>query len=192
MEEFYLEEPSLKRKEEAIDYIRENIEYNSSINGVGGLDSYCDKYEEWLEKVNKERFQENIPDDKSPRFTYFLIRNKDDKIIGMINIRSRMTPSLFIYGGNIGYGIRPTERGKRYSKINLYLGLEKCFDLGMDSVLISANDDNPASFRTILALGGILENKKLDDNNKPYGRYWIDVERSLENYKEIYKPKKKN
>ena len=61
MEEFYLEEPSLKRKEEAIDYIRENIEYNSSINGVGGLDSYCDKYEEWLEKVNKERFQEKSP-----------------------------------------------------------------------------------------------------------------------------------
>lgn len=27
------------------------------------------------------------------------------------------------FGGNIGYGIRPTERRKGYNKMNLYLGL---------------------------------------------------------------------
>ena len=32
MEQFYLEEPSLKRKDEAIDYIQEHIKYNSNIN----------------------------------------------------------------------------------------------------------------------------------------------------------------
>ena len=30
---FYLEEPSLKRKEEALEYLQEHQEYNSDING---------------------------------------------------------------------------------------------------------------------------------------------------------------
>lgn len=40
MEKFYLEEPSLNKKEEAIEYINEHYEYNSNINGVGGLKRY--------------------------------------------------------------------------------------------------------------------------------------------------------
>ena len=57
MERFYLEEPSLKRKDAAIDYINEHIYYGSNINGVGGLDRILNEgwsYEEWLEKLGKE------------------------------------------------------------------------------------------------------------------------------------------
>lgn len=38
MEKFYLEKPSLERKEEIFEYINEFVEYNSDINGTGGLD----------------------------------------------------------------------------------------------------------------------------------------------------------
>ena len=44
----------------------------------------------------------------------------------MINIRLALNESLKKYGGNIGYCIRPVERGKGYNKINLYLGLKIC------------------------------------------------------------------
>ena len=38
MEKFYLERPSFERKDEIIEYINEFVEYNSEINGTGGLD----------------------------------------------------------------------------------------------------------------------------------------------------------
>ena len=37
METFYLEEPNINRKEDAISYIHEFYEYHSEINGTGGL-----------------------------------------------------------------------------------------------------------------------------------------------------------
>lgn len=38
METFYLETPSLERKNEIIDYINEFVEHKSDINGTGSLD----------------------------------------------------------------------------------------------------------------------------------------------------------
>ena len=52
MEKFYLETPSLERKNEIIDYINEFVEYNSDINGTGSLDNilYGYTFEQSLEK----------------------------------------------------------------------------------------------------------------------------------------------
>ena len=44
MEIFYLEIPSLERKNEIIDYINEFVEYKSDINGTGSLDKILDGY----------------------------------------------------------------------------------------------------------------------------------------------------
>ena len=42
METFYLETPSLERKNEIIDYINEFVEHKSDINGTGSLDKILD------------------------------------------------------------------------------------------------------------------------------------------------------
>lgn len=184
MEKFYLEKPSLKRKNDAIEYINEHIEYSSNINGAGQLDSYLKEktYEDWLLYLDK--MKEGI-NDWVPSSTYFLIRKNDDKIIGMINIRHKLNDTLLIHGGHIGYGIRPKERVKGYNKINLYLGLIKCKNLGIKKALLMAYDNNLASIKTILAFNGVLENKiKENDNDVLLGRYWINVEESLESKKE--------
>ena len=44
MEKFYLEIPSLKRKEEIIAYLNEFVLYNSDINGSGFLDKILEGY----------------------------------------------------------------------------------------------------------------------------------------------------
>ena len=44
MERFYLEEPSLERKDEIIEYLDEFVKYNSNINGTGSLDKIYDGY----------------------------------------------------------------------------------------------------------------------------------------------------
>ena len=48
---FELVKPTMEYKEKAIEFINEFYEYNSEINGVGGLYRYLDDYEGWLEKL---------------------------------------------------------------------------------------------------------------------------------------------
>mgnify|MGYP004651069969 FL=1 len=189
MEKFYLEEPSINRKDEAISYINEFYKYNSQINGTGGLHRYLDDYEGWLKKLNED--YSRIPSkEKVPARTYFLIRENDNKIIGMINIRLALNEKLKKFGGNIGYSIRPTERGKGYNKINLYLGLKVCQNYGISKVLMDADKDNPASWRTIEALGGINIREFFDSENAHciVKDYEIDVDESISKNSIIYEP----
>ena len=128
---FYLEEPTIERKKDAIDYISEFLKYDSDINGTGLLDKYLkeESYENWLiylSKVQNKDYAYSI--NFVPNRTFFLIREEDNKIVGMINIRLELNEKLKNSGGHIGYSIRPTERRKGYNKINLYLGLKKCFE----------------------------------------------------------------
>ena len=190
MEKLYYEEPSLRRKQEAIEYIEEHQKYNSKINGVGGLDRYINDYEGWLKKL-EEDYNRKPTEEKVPARTYYLIRKSDDKIIGMINIRLILNEKLKKYGGNIGYGIRPTERRKGYNKINLYLGLKVCQKYNIKQELLDADIENIGSWKTMEALGGKRIREYYDDE---YAKctvvdYIIDVEKSLEKYKEIYEQK---
>lgn len=186
MERFYLEVPSISRKADAIDYINENIQYKSDLNGTGGLDRFGDDYEGWLIKL-EEDYSRVPTEERVPGRTYFLVRESDNRIIGMINIRLSLNEKLRNYGGNIGYGIRPTERGNGYNKINLYLGLKVCFGCGIDTVLLDADLNNPASWKTMEALGGIRIAEYYDENYKEnIVKYSIDVKKSLETYKDTY------
>ena len=187
MEKFYLEEPSLKRKEDVKEYIEEHFKYNSNINGDSGLEEGYINYEEWLKKIELLKNPETCPKNYCPGVEYFLIRQDDDKLVGLINLRWNLNDKMLEHGGHIGYGIRPLERRKGYNKINLYLCLLKAKELGLDKVLLTAYDDNPGSVKTILALGGELENKIIEDS-KLLGRYWIDVNKSLSDYEDTYKP----
>lgn len=186
MDKFYFEEPSIKRKKDAISYIEEFYEYNSQINGVGGLHRYLNDYEGWLKKLEEDYTR--IPnEEKVPARTYFLVRQNDDRIIGMINIRLALNEKLKKYGGHIGYSIRPTERGKGYNKINLFLGLKVCQKYGIEKVLMDADDENSASWRTMEALGAIKVKDFFDEKSNCVVRdYEIDVNKSINENSAIY------
>ena len=181
-----LEVPSIERKQDALDYIKEFKEYNSKINGVGGLDRYIENYEGWLEKLEQDYIR--IPsEEKVPARTYFLVRNNDDRIVGMINIRLALNKKLREYGGNIGYSIRPTERRKEYNKINLYLGLKICQEYGIKEVLMDCDKDNLGSAKTMQALGGVLKREYFcDRDNCIVQDYTIDVDKAICDNKDEY------
>ena len=187
MEKFYLEEANLERKREAIEYVLEHNKYNSNMAGSSGLDDEYLCYEKWISKVESQKDEKTSPSSRCVGIQYFLIREDDNKIVGMINLRWNLDDWMLIHGGHIGYGVRPTERRKGYNKIGLYLCLLKAQKLQLDKVLITAFDDNIGSIKTIEALGGVLENK-IEVEGKDYlkGRYWIDVEESIKKYKEEY------
>ena len=193
MEKFYLELPSLERKNDALEYIEEFYKYDSQIHGTGSLDRELKKgkmYEEWLSNSIKLR-DENYALEKGlvPAYTYFLIREDDNKLIGMIDLRLGLNDYLRNFGGHIGYSIRPTERKKGYNKINLYLILQVAKDNNLEKVLITCADSNDGSRKTILSLGGEFEKNNFDESdNETMELYWIDVNESLEKYKDIYEP----
>lgn len=190
MEKFYYELPSMERKDEIIDYINEFVKYNSNINGTGALDKILEglTFEEALErclKMEDSTYASSFG--KSPNKTFLLIRKDDNKIIGTLNLRWDLTENLKRFGGNIGYGIRPLERRKGYNKINLYLGLIEAQKKNLDTVMLDCDIDNLGSERTILALGGVLNKEEINPyNNKLTKSYNIDVEKTLNDYKDYY------
>ena len=193
MEKFYLEKPTIKRKEEALNYLEEHVKYKSDMNGTGSMDRCLNDwtYEKWLEELEKKTNHENMDSiGWAPSITFFLIRENDNKIIGMINIRYNVTEEIISKGGShIGYGIRPTERRKGYNKINLYLGLLEEKKLGEKTVLLECTADNIGSNKTIIALGGDLEKSEIDEwDNLLTNYYWIDVNNSIDKYSDKYEP----
>lgn len=185
MEKFYFEIPGISRKEDAIDYIREFLEYGSEINGAGGLHRFLDDYEGWLKKLDLDYIQ--VPnEERVPARTYFLVRESDSRIVGMINIRLALNERLSHYGGHIGYSIRPTERGKGYNNINLYLGLKVCRKYGIERIFMDADLENPASWKTMEAFGGVRIREYYDDVNAhcTVVDYNIDVSRALDSHPE--------
>lgn len=179
--------PTKQYENQALNYIEEFYQYNSNINGAGKLDDYLDNYNEWLLYLESLR---NISptEEKVPTETFFLVRESDNKIVGMINIRLALNEKLKKAGGHIGYSIRPTEREKGYNKINLYLGLLLCRENGIKEVFMDCDKNNIASAKTIKALGGILVKEYLNDKNNYIQDYIINVNDSINKYKNIYEP----
>ena len=190
IETFYLETPSLERKDEIIDYINEFIEYKSDINGMEALARilYGYTFEESLNMCLNMQYEEYAKIYGRCQYkTFLLIRKNDNKIIGTINIRWNLSEEMKKFAGNIGYGIRPTERRKGYNKINLYLGLIEAKKAGLDRVMLDCETKNLASSKTMEALGGKLERTEIDpDDGILTSVYWIDVDESLEKYKDEY------
>ncbi|MBO4651906.1 MAG: GNAT family N-acetyltransferase [Lachnospiraceae bacterium] len=186
MEKFYLEVPGIEREADAVDYIREFQEYGSPINGVGGLHRYLEDYAGWLRMTEARNVMEPT-EDRCPAREYFLVRESDRRIVGMTNIRIALNERMSKYGGHIGYSIRPTERGRGYNKINLYLALKVCNRYGIETVMMDADLDNPASWRTMEALGGVRVREYFDDEESHCDVvvYHIDTEKALEEHAEF-------
>lgn len=121
------------------------------------------------------RDQSKLPSYYVPSYDYFAV--DDDKFVGVIHIRIRLTDNLLKYGGHIGYGVNPRYWKMGYGKEILKLALKQYKDLiEEDKILITCDDDNIGSYKIIEANGGKLENKvKNEDCGEKFltRRYWI-------------------
>lgn len=187
MDRFFHISPAAMHESAAKEYINEFKVYGSQVNGAGGLDRYLpDNYAAWLDKLAADRVR--IPDEERvPAETFFLVRESDGRIVGMVNIRLALNDDLRKSGGNVGYAIRPTERQKGYNKINLYLALLCLKKHGICEALLDCDVKNTASERTMQALGGqMIEEFYDEEENCNARKYIIDIDKAIEKYGHKY------
>ena len=173
MEKIILVKPDLSYADEIIKYKEEALKENPLINGSAGLNRFS-SIEDWLEELKKRSSEATVPEGLVPSSTYIGVREKDNYIVGMIDIRHYLNDFLKQFGGNIGYSVRKSERNKGYAKQMLKLALEKCKELKIKKVLITCDEDNITSEKVILSANAKFEDiRNVDGENKK--RFWIDL-----------------
>ncbi|MFC4784353.1 GNAT family N-acetyltransferase [Nocardioides sp. MAHUQ-72] len=102
---------------------------------------------------------------------YFWIVDAGE-MIGFLALRHRLNDYLLEQGGHIGYSVRPARRREGHASRALALAVSRAAELGLDRVLVTCDDDNLGSRRTIENGGGELEDVRAGKR-----RYWISTAR---------------
>lgn len=176
MEEIRLVNPSIEYAEDIMQFKQEIISAKDSdaFAGCGSL-SRCETVEEWISVLRDMENVETCPEGSVTSNTYLAVRAADNRVVGIIDLRHHINhPILGLWGGHIGYSIRPSERNKGYAKEMLRLNLQKCRERNLDKVMITCSPENVASAKTIIANGGIFE-KNVEVDGEVIQRYWIDL-----------------
>ncbi|NUS16606.1 MAG: GNAT family N-acetyltransferase [Streptomyces sp.] len=95
--------------------------------------------------------------------------------LGAIDLRHYLNAFLLEGGGHIGYSVRPSARGRGLASWALGAVLRKAPALGLDRVLLTCDDGNTASARTIERNGGVLEDVRSTAGGRKR-RYWIALD----------------
>ncbi len=115
-----------------------------------------------------------IPADFVPHSTFWLVEGSE--VVGVSSLRHRLTPKLHEEGGHIGYGIRPSARGRGLGKAILALTLREAARRGIDRALLTCAKANAASAAVIAANGGLLESEsRVERRGEVVQRWWIEL-----------------
>ena len=175
-----LTEPQKKYADDIWQFRKEILEFDKGnedqFSGCMSLDVSVSA-EEWIKICELRKSEETCGEVGStvPSHVYLAVRKSDDKIVGIIDLRHHINhPVLGTWGGHCGYSVRPSERGKGYAKEMLSLNIQKAKGMGIEKLLVTCDERNVVSEKTILANGGVYE-KTIDVDDCRIKRYWITV-----------------
>lgn len=104
-----------------------------------------------------------------PSDTRWLVDDHGE-VVGFLDVRLELNEGLRRDGGHIGYAVRPSRRREGHAAAGLRAGLALLGEVGVSQALVTCDDDNVGSWRTIEGAGGVLEDV-LDGKR----RYWVPV-----------------
>ncbi|GAA1577243.1 GNAT family N-acetyltransferase [Kribbella karoonensis] len=135
--------------------------------------STAEGFAAWVQRL-REQDDDSRPTtpDWVPASYWWIV--EDDTYLGAITLRHRLNDKLLEGGGHIGYGVRPSARGRGVASWALAEVLDRARARGMDRVLVTCDKDNEPSARTIERNGGVLEDIR-DTWLGPARRYWITL-----------------
>jgi predicted acetyltransferase len=132
-------------------------------------------FSHYLEVLAEQERGSNLPPNHVP--STFLFAFVATRIVGRVSIRHSLNAFLERVGGHIGYVVVPEFRRLGYATTMLRLSVQIAREkLGIGRILLTCDNDNIGSIRTIEKNGGILENiVSGPDLDKPKHRYWIEA-----------------
>jgi predicted acetyltransferase len=169
-----LVKPHFKYKDSFIEAVRE-YQAEGLPNYLGmSADKLDDDFDNFLDDISDATTGTNLPVGYVPHSVWWLVEGNE--YLGRVDIRHQLNEYLRNEGGQIGYDIRPTQRGMGYGKLILKLGLKKAKELGFTKILITCDITNLPSKKVIEANGGILEDVRPTRPGQPdKARFWIEV-----------------
>jgi predicted acetyltransferase len=130
-------------------------------------------FRRYLEVVAQRERGENLPANRVP--STFLFAFAGVTIVGRVAIRHALNSYFARVGGHIGYVVVPEYRRRGYATEILRQALQIARQkLGLTRVLVTCDDDNVGSIKTIEKNGGVLDSIVTGpDGGTPKRRYWI-------------------
>ena len=172
MDAIKLLKPSIEYADEIMGFRQELLDAGSEFAGCGSLFK-CASAEEWIEIV--ERNEKTCQEGSVTSNSYIAVRLCDSKVVGIIDLRHSIHhPILSVWGGHIGYTVRPSERRKGYATEMLRQNLQNCRNRGLKRILVVCKSDNIGSRKAIVANGGVFE-KEININGNEMKRFWINL-----------------
>lgn len=133
-----------------------------------------ENFEAFLGSLEMYRTGVNLPEDQVTYSAYYLFDGK--KLLGSGSLRHKLNETLAVYGGRIGYTVRPSARRKGYGSLILQMLLEKARAREFERVFLTCDADNTASVKIIEKHGGKLENQIFyEPAGKLISQYWIEL-----------------
>lgn len=167
--------PTAEYAQQIKDYRQEFLDCGDSMDGCGSLRIIEDPYE-YIQRCIDCESPDTMPAGLVPATQFIYVRKSDNRLVGMIQVRHYFNDYLSRFGGHIGYSIRPSERQKGYAKEMLKAVLPFCRKIGLEQVLITCNDHNVASEKTIRSNGGVYESTVYEPyENINLKRFWIKL-----------------
>jgi predicted acetyltransferase len=132
-------------------------------------------FSRYLEVLTERERGIDLPPNHVP--STFLFAFVGPRIVGRASIRHSLNAFLERVGGHIGYVVVPEFRRLGYATTILHLSVQIAREkFGIRRILLTCDDDNIGSIRTIEKNAGILENiVSGSDLDKPKRRYWIET-----------------
>jgi predicted acetyltransferase len=169
----------LPRQDEEEEFMRAHRATSPEIPGFLHYYKEGMPFSRYLELLAEQERGVNLPPNHVA--STFLFAFVETRIVGRVSIRHSLNAFLQRVGGHIGYVVVPEFRRRGYATTILRLSVQIAREkLGIDRILVTCDDDNIGSIRTIEKNGGILENVVSGpDLDKPKRRYWIEGSRAV-------------